>query len=140
MYYRRVTKCHLVVFDITVTKLKETCNITRRTFILETASSAWHILVDFVGCPSQTSCVDPRYLALNKTPSIRTEGSFKRPEIVKQIRNLNSSIFPKMLKNRTSQSYSEVEKLKLIETQGKTEKLILQTRITYRQRETKSES
>lgn len=43
------------------------------TFILETASSACIILVVLVGCPSQTSWVEPRYLALNNTPSIKTE-------------------------------------------------------------------
>lgn len=45
------------------------------TFILETASSACIILVVFVGWPSQTSCVDPKYLARNNTPSIKTEDS-----------------------------------------------------------------
>lgn len=48
---------------------KKTCI----TFILDTASSACIILVVLVGCPSQTSWVEPRYLALNKTPSIKTE-------------------------------------------------------------------
>lgn len=43
------------------------------TLILDTASSACIILVDFVGCPSHTNCVDPKYLARNKTPSIRTK-------------------------------------------------------------------
>lgn len=43
------------------------------TFILETASSACIIRVVFVGCPSQTNCVDPRYLARNNTPSIKTD-------------------------------------------------------------------
>lgn len=47
------------------------------TFILETASSACIILVDLVGCPSQTNCVEPKYRARNKTPSIKTVGSNK---------------------------------------------------------------
>lgn len=50
------------------------------TFILETASSAWHIRVDFVGWPSHTNCVDPKYLARNRTPSINTDGSSNRSE------------------------------------------------------------
>lgn len=45
------------------------------TLIRDTASSACIILVDFVGCPSHTNCVEPKYLALNNTPSISTAGS-----------------------------------------------------------------
>lgn len=41
----------------------------------ETASSACIIRVDLVGWPSQTSCVEPKYLARNSTPSIKTAGS-----------------------------------------------------------------
>ena len=43
-----------------------------RTLIRETASSACIIRVDFVGWPSHTNWVDPRYRARNKTPSIST--------------------------------------------------------------------
>lgn len=42
------------------------------TLIRETASSACIIRVDFVGWPSHTNWVDPRYRARNKTPSIST--------------------------------------------------------------------
>lgn len=45
------------------------------TLIRETASSACIIRVDLVGCPSQTSCVEPKYRARNRTPSISTAGS-----------------------------------------------------------------
>uniref|UniRef100_A0A224Y393 Uncharacterized protein n=1 Tax=Panstrongylus lignarius TaxID=156445 RepID=A0A224Y393_9HEMI len=45
-------------------------------FILDTASSACIIRVLLVGCPSQTSCVEPRYLARNSTPSMSTAGSW----------------------------------------------------------------
>lgn len=45
------------------------------TLILDTASSACIILKLFVGRPSQTNCVVPKYRALNKTPSISTSGS-----------------------------------------------------------------
>lgn len=58
------------------------------TLMRDTASSAWIIRVDFVGCPSQTNCVEPKYLARNKTPSISTDG-FQRP---KQNQSENYSI------------------------------------------------
>lgn len=64
----------------TVDRGNETLKLTKYnlTLILDTASSACIIRVVFVGCPSHTSCVDPKYLARNKTPSIKTAGS-KRP-------------------------------------------------------------
>ena len=46
---------------------------SRPTLILDTASSACCIRVAFVGWPSQINWVEPRYRALNRTPSISTE-------------------------------------------------------------------
>lgn len=51
------------------------------TLILETASSAWSILVALVGCPSQASWVEPRYRARNNTPSMSTERVTSRNKI-----------------------------------------------------------
>ena len=44
----------------------------------EIQKSLW--ILTFVGWPSQTSCVDPRYLALKRTPSINTLGSVTGPK------------------------------------------------------------
>ena len=44
------------------------------TLILPTASWACIILMALDGCPSEMSWVEPRYLARNRTPSIRTDG------------------------------------------------------------------
>lgn len=64
----------------------ETCYLYKYiTFILETASSACIIRVVLVGCPSQTSCVDPKYRARNNTPSISTEGSRKPKRFIKHV-------------------------------------------------------
>lgn len=54
-------------------KILKTSNLT---FIRETASSACIIRVVLVGWPSETSCVEPKYRARNRTPSINTAGSW----------------------------------------------------------------